>query len=166
MPTYPNVKILNISLTIVLIVILEDNIYLYVVKRNTPHIMSTKLTPEEILRIITDNFLCVRRLPFKVVSVYAYREGDENKLGGLNGKPMYGADGKEIKNIKREIVTGYGNWDKDKKFIKDTKTVEKGGWFLVQPVNSTSSTVRFDLKHDFVAPTLEEAILLYLDSKK
>ena len=129
--------------------------------------MSTKLTPEEILTIITENFLCVRRLPFEVITHWSYREGDENKLGGLNGKPMYGSDGKEIKNIKREIVAGYGNWDKNKKFIKETKTVEKGGWFLVKPLsNSTSSTVIFNMKQDFAAPTLEEAILLYLDSKK
>jgi len=48
-----------------------------------------------------------------------------------------------------------------------TKKVDKGGWWYVKQVQNTSSTVRFDRKYDkFFAPTLEEAIQMFLDSLK
>lgn len=124
------------------------------------------MTQQEILQIIADNFLCVRRLPFEVISHWTYREGDENKLGGFDGRPIYTENG-QILNIKREVVTCFGNWPKDKKWIKETKQVEKGGWYYVKEVKNTSSTMKFNRKHDkFFAPTLEEAIQLYLKSKE
>lgn len=122
------------------------------------------MTQQEILKTITEHFLCVRRLPFEVISVYSYREGDENKLGGFNGRPIYLEKGKTL-NATREIVTGYGNWPKDKKLIKETRIIEKGGWWYVKPVTDTGSTVRFNREYDkFFAPTLEEAVTLYLNS--
>lgn len=123
------------------------------------------MTQQEILQIITDNFLCVRRLPFELVTYWTYKKGDENKLGGFNNRPIYTENGQFL-NIKREVIDSLGNWPKDKKWIKETKQIEKGGWWYVKEVKNTSSIVRFNRKHDkFFAPTLEEAIQLYLKSK-
>ena len=119
------------------------------------------MSSEEILQIIGDEFLCVRRLPHEVISVWSYREGDEERIN----KPIYLEDG-SILNAKREIITGYGTWPADKKFVKETRFISKGGWYYVKRVANTWSTVRFDRKYDtFFAPTLEEAIQLYLNSK-
>ena len=124
------------------------------------------MTHEEIIQVISDNFLCVRRLPFEVVSYWSYTEGDEKRLGGFNGKPIYLEGGKTL-NATREIVTGYWAHRPDKKFIKEVKVIEKGGWWYVKPVRSTGSTVMFNRKHDkFFAETLEEAVKLFLESKK
>lgn len=122
------------------------------------------MTQQEILQIIADNFLCVRRLPFEVISHWCYNEGDENKLGGFEGKPVYTESG-EVKNIKREVITNFGNWPKDKKFIKEIRTVDKGGWWYVKEVKNTSSLIEFNRRDAFFAPTLEEAVQLYLNSK-
>ena len=150
------------------------------------------MTSEEILQIIADNFLCVRRLPFQVISHWSYKEGDEQKLGGFDGKPIYLEGGKTL-NATREIIIQnfnlnhfqnikpskwntdspekkYANWIKTfpqgKKLIKETKIIDKGGWWYVKEVKNTSSTVRFSREYDeFFAPTLEEAIQLYLKNK-
>ena len=123
------------------------------------------MTSEEILKIISDNFLCVRRLPFEVITYWTYKEGDEHKLGSFGDRIIHTESGKTL-NVKREVVTGYGDWPKDKKWIKETRQVEKGGWYYVKEVLNTSSTIRFQRKYDeFFAPTLEEAIQLYLKSR-
>ena len=124
------------------------------------------MTHEEIIQVIADNFLCVRRLPFKVVSYWSYTKGDEERLEGFNGKPIYLEEGKTL-NATREIVTGYWAHRPDKKFIKEVKVIEKGGWWYVKIAKNTSSTVMFNRKHDkFFGETLEEAIKLFLESKK
>jgi hypothetical protein len=49
--------------------------------------------------------------------------------------------------------------------LKETKISEKGGWWYVKETKNTDSTVRFSREFDkFFAPTLEEAIDLYLES--
>lgn len=122
------------------------------------------MTAEEILQIIADNFLCIRRLPFEVITINNYREGDENKMGGFNGRQIYLEDGKTL-NATREIITGFGGYDKDRKFIKTTKIVEKGGWYYVKSAEHTGSTIMFNRKYDtFFGPTLKDAIKLYLES--
>ena len=65
----------------------------------------------------------------------------------------------------QEIVTvpQYNN----RKFIKETRTVDKGGWWYVKETPNTDSTIKFNRKQDkFFAPTLKKAIKLFLDSKK
>ena len=143
------------------------------------------MSAEEIIQIIADNCLCVRRLPFEVISAWSYKEGDENlQYVDSSGNPI---------KSKREVVIvnydlqhfintktakwdtntpeqRYNKWIKDypngKKILKETKTVDKGGWWYVKVVNDTYSTVTFNRKYDkFFAPTLEEAIQLYLNSK-
>ena len=64
----------------------------------------------------------------------------------------------------------FENWKKNfpngRKLLKETKIVKNGGWWYVKETKNTDSTVRFSREHDkFFAPTLEEAIQLYLDSK-
>ena len=54
-----------------------------------------------------------------------------------------------------------------KKLLKEERDVEKGGWWYVKETPNTSSTVRFSREYDkFFAPTLEEAIILFLNSKE
>ena len=136
------------------------------------------------LELIKKHSLTVRCLPYTVTSCWTYREGDENRnYIGTNGKPI---------EAKREVVVQdfdlqhfekikpskfctdspqkrYEKWKKNfpngRKLLMETKTVEKGGWWYVKETKSTDSTVRFNREYDkFFAPTLEEAIQLYLDS--
>lgn len=112
------------------------------------------MNTEQILQIIADNFLCVRRLPFNVVSYWTYKEGDENKK-------YVDAKGTPIKSTKTVVTREDG-----KKLLRDERVVEKGGWWYVKPVGNTDSTVTFNRKIDkFFAPTLEESIQLYINSK-
>jgi hypothetical protein len=143
------------------------------------------MTSEEILKIIAENCLCVRRLPFEVVSYWTYREGDENKKYiDSKGNPI---------NTKKEVVIQdfdleyfqktkpskwetrtpeqrYENFKKNfpngRKILKETKVVEKGGWYIVKQVFNTDSQVHFSFKEDFLAPTLEGAIELFLKSRQ
>lgn len=110
---------------------------------------------EELIEIIASNFLCARRLPFEVISYWSYREGDENKKWvDSNGNPS--------KSKKSLFIREDG-----KKLLKEERHVEQGGWWYVKVVKDTSSTVRFSREYDkFFAPTLEEAVQLYLNSKK
>jgi len=147
------------------------------------------MTAEEILQIIADNFLCVRRLPFEVISHYSYREGDEERIK----QPVMLEGGKTL-NVTKEIITQNFDlehfqktkppkWEKGtpeqrfehykkilpngRKLVREVRTVEQGGWYYVTPVKNTSSSVTFSKKSDdcFFAPTLEEAIQLYLNNK-
>jgi hypothetical protein len=112
------------------------------------------MTESEILNAITDNFLCVRRLPFEVISHWSYREGDETrKYVDSNGNPI---------KHKRTVVTR----EDGKKLVREERIVEKGGWWFVKEIKHTDATIRFDKNHDkFFAPTIGEAIESYLKSK-
>ena len=113
------------------------------------------MSSEELIEIIASNFLCVRRLPFEVISYWSYREGDENKKWvDCNGNPS--------KAIKSLFVREDG-----KKLLKEERQVSSGGWWYVKVVKDTGSIVRFNREYDkFFAPTLEKAVQLYLNSKK
>lgn len=93
-------------------------------------------------QIIKEHSLVVRCLPDKVISVYKYREGD-------------------ILSNDEEIIDKEG-----RKFIKRTKLVENAGLWIVKQAKNTDSTIQFSLKRDFTGNTLEEAITLFLNSKK
>ena len=110
---------------------------------------------ENIIEIIKEHSLTVRCLPHEVVSYWTYHEGDENrKYVDSNGNP--------IKDTHELVIRGDG-----KKLLKITKQVKNGGWWYVKETKHTDSTVQFSRKYDkFFAPTLEEAIQLYLDSFK
>lgn len=112
---------------------------------------------ENIINIIQQHSLTVRCLPHKVVSHWTYREGDEERCT----KPVYDSNG-EVKNIKRTVVFSESL---KRKMLREEREVENGGWWYVKETKNTDSTVRFSRKYDkFFAPTLEEAIKLYLDS--
>lgn len=139
----------------------------------------------DILDIIKKHSLTVRCLPYETISYWTYREGDENKIcvdafgsssGGVIKKEIVVQDydleyfkktvskfntdspEKRYERFKRIYPNG-------RKLIKETKNVKNGGWWYVKETNNTSSMVEFNRKYDkFFAPTLEEAIKLYLDS--
>jgi hypothetical protein len=113
---------------------------------------------ENIIDIIQKNSLTVRCLPYIVIGHYGYREGDEERCI----KPIYDSKG-NILNIKRTVVFNE-KWNR--KMLREKRIVENEGWWLVKETQNTSSTVTFNRKTDFFAPTLEEAIALYLNSKK
>jgi hypothetical protein len=136
-----------------------------------------------VIDIIREHSLTVRCLPKVVVSYWSYQEGAEDKK-------YVREDGSEIK-AKRTVVVQefdleyfkrtkpskyntlspeqrYENWKENfpngRKLLREEREVEHGEWWLVQATPNTGSTVRFDRKSDFFAPTLEKAIQLYLDS--
>ena len=142
----------------------------------------------EILKVIEENFLVVRRLPFETETLFNYREGDEERYK----KPAFYSNGKPVdyKNVEIFVEnldiewfkkTPPQEWDKNstpekryerykhtypngRKFVRITKTVDKGGWWYVKQVKNTDSTVRFSREYDkFFAPTLEEAVQLFLN---
>lgn len=56
-----------------------------------------------------------------------------------------------------------------RKLLKETRQVKHGGWWYVHQATHTGATIQFGNKYDpneFFAPTLEEALQLFLDSKK
>ena len=140
----------------------------------------------DIIDIIQKNSLTVRCLPYEVVNYWSYTEGDENK------KYLVDRNHKTIETKKEVVIQDYDleyfqktkaskwntddpqkrldNWKKrfpnGKKLLKETRLVKNGGWWYVKETKNTDSIVRFSREYDkFFAPTLEEAIQLYLDSK-
>ena len=110
-------------------------------------------TMDNIIDIIQKHSLTIRCLPHKVTSYWTYREGDENKK-------WVDSDGNPSKSTKTLFIREDG-----KKLLKEERDIEHGGWWYVKETQNTDSTVRFSREYDkFFAPTLEEAIKLYLDS--
>lgn len=144
------------------------------------------MTSDEIIDVIQKHSLTVRCLPHEVISYWTYKEGDENKkCVDANGKPIEDKKEVVIQNHDLEYFKNVetSKWNTDtpekryenfkrvypngRKLLKRTKTVKNGGWWYVKETHNTDSTVRFNRKHDkFFAPTLEEAIKLYLGSIK
>jgi len=142
------------------------------------------MTPEQVLQAIADNFLCVRRLPFEVINHWSYREGDELiKCVDANGKPIENKREVVIQDFDLEYFQRaesskyntdtpeqrFERWKKQfpngRKLLKETKTIKNGGWWYVKQIKNTDSTVHFSRKNDkFFAPTLGEAVKLYLES--
>lgn len=113
------------------------------------------LTPEEIIQIIADHSLTIRCLPHVVITHCTYREGDEKRV-------WVDSNGKESQVIRTVVVNERGI-----RLLREERIVDKGGWWYVKETKCTDSTIIFNRKHDkFFAPTLSEAIQLYLDSKK
>lgn len=112
-----------------------------------------KFRAMDVLKIIQENSLTVRCLPHTVVNHWTYREGDE-------GKKFVDSNGEPIKHKREYIVKD------DRKVMRETREVEKGGWWYVKETKNIDSTVQFSSKFDkFFAPTIEQAIQMYLDSK-
>lgn len=141
----------------------------------------------DFIKIIQENSLIVRCLPYKTVDLQTYREGDELRK-------WVNSEGKEIK-AKREVIvqkfdleyfknTPPQEWNNnrtpqqrleaylkhnpsgERKLLRTEKEVLNGGWWYVKETKNTDSTILFSKKTDkFFAPTLEEAMQMYLDSK-
>lgn len=138
-----------------------------------------ELSSDDIIEIISKHSLTVRCLPKEVVNYYIYHEVDENKefsdpfrtleivienfnldhfkttrydFGNLTPEQRFN-------NFKRNFPSG-------RKLLKETRKVEKGGYWYVKEVLDTYSTVRFDRDYAFFAPTLVEAIMLFLETKE
>jgi len=146
------------------------------------------MTEQEILWAIAEHFLCVRRLPFKTIEYWTYREGDENKIWvDSNGNPSKYTRELVIQEFDLEWFKNNkpNEWEGDltpeqrferflkthptgqRKLLKTEKIVENGGWWYVKKAEHTSSSVEFNKKRDkFFAPTLAEAVQLYLNSLK
>lgn len=142
------------------------------------------MTSDEILKIIADNFLTVRRLPFKTISFLTYRDGDEMlKYVDVNGNPIEAKRTVIIQDFDLEHFknTPPPEWSKNltpeqryerykkanpngRKLLREEKTVKNGGWYYVTKAQ-TSSKVDFSGIDVFKAPTLEGAIELYIKSK-
>lgn len=140
----------------------------------------------DIITIIADNFLCVRRLPFQIITYHTYKDGDENKKYiDDNGNPIevtkevivQDFDLEYFKNTKPDELSErtpeqrFAGWKlrfpNGRKLLKETRNIEIGGWWYVKEVRNIDSIVRFNRERDtYCAPTLEEAIQLYLNSKK
>jgi len=92
-----------------------------------------------VIDIIEKHSLTVRCLPHVVTSLWAYDPGQTLKDN-------------------QTLITRNG-----RKFIREERPVEKGGWWYVKETADTRSQVQFSRKYDkFFAPTLEEALTLYL----
>lgn len=112
---------------------------------------------KNLIDIIQEHSLTVRCLPYKVISHWSYREGDEERVKGK----YYDSKG-NVKNVKKTVIFSE-EWNR--KMVREERIVENGGWWYVKSTPHTSSTVKFNRKYDkFFAPTLEEAIQLYLDN--
>ena len=133
---------------------------------------------QDIIEIIQKHSLTVRCLPYETISYWSYKDEDGNKKyvysSGMEvivqdfdlehfqktKPPKYDTDSPEMrfKNWKKNFPNG-------RKLLKETKTIQNGGWWYVKETKNTDSTVRFSREHDtFFAPTLEKAIDLYLNS--
>jgi len=140
----------------------------------------------DIVAIIQEHSLTVRCLPLKVIKHWSYQDGDEHKkYVDANGKPTRLNRSVVVEDFDLEHFqnTPPQEWDKDKtpeqrmekynkmfpksrKYMREEKDVEHGGWWYVKETPNTDSTVRFDRKYDkFFAPTLAEAIQLYLNTQ-
>lgn len=130
------------------------------------------MTPEEIIQSIADNSLTVRCLPHIVTSKSSVRDVNKLQEGSVleywQPDLEYFVTMNKYSNGQKLMDNFYSRWgEKGRPFeVKKTK-VEKGGWWYVKETQDTSSTVIFSRKYDeFFAPTLEEALQLYLSSKK
>lgn len=140
---------------------------------------------QNIIDIIQKHSLTVRCLPYETVTYWSYREGDETRtyVGDNPDKvkrevviqdfdlEYFEKTDKQPKWTNNSPLKRYEMWKKNfpngRKLLKETRIVEKGGWWCVKETKNTSSIVQFDINHDkFFAPTLEEAITLYLNSIK
>ena len=125
-----------------------------------------------IIDIIQKNSLTVRCLPYKVTSKLSYSKNyklqKDEVIEFWKPNLEYFSENNKWSNPQKIMDKFYSNWGKNgRPFIVRTRNVEKGGWWYVKETKDTNSTIRFNRKYDkFFASTLEEAIKLYLNSKK
>lgn len=129
------------------------------------------MSEKEMLDIIAENCLCVRRLPFETKTTYSLGYDETPKEGFTDS--YWNPDDKYFKEVHGDNWQSwktqfYKTFPKGRRWQSRVNKVVKGGWWYIKVMNSTDSTVQFFNKHDkelFSAPTLEEVIQKYLDYK-
>ena len=93
----------------------------------------------EIVETIEKYNLATRRIPDKIISCY------------------------EIQHVQPcdEIIMHGG-----RQFARRTKIPKHAGMYMCKSVNSTCSTVSWDIRFDNLAPSLEESLTLFLQNIK
>ena len=102
----------------------------------------------DVLSIIQEHSLCVRCIPKTLVSRWRTLPGDLNRA-------MYAVEGVKKSYMFDEKSNMY--------IVSEEKTPSNAGMWYVHPAKHNHSTVMFS-KTSFIAPTIEEAIQLYLNS--
>lgn len=92
---------------------------------------------KDLIKLIEKYNLAIRRIPDKIINLYDmrhYKDGDELYLSDITGK----------------------------QYVQRVRIPKYAGWYLVKEVNSTGSIVKWDIKKDNLAETLEESINLFI----
>lgn len=111
------------------------------------------MTAEEILQVIHENCLSVRRIApedWQTVDIAHYREGDT--ITTLTVDQVH-------PNSKTYFAKHFPN---GRKFCRRRIIHDTDGHYMVQKVTDRGSICRWDYKRDFGAPTLQESISLFL----
>lgn len=104
----------------------------------------------DVLSIIQDHSLCVRCIPKTVVSVWRVLPKNLEQQMKIN---------QGVSATKSATFDEKSNmW-----IVREEKTPYNAGMWYVQPERHNNATVIFG-KKSFIAPTIEEAIQLYLNS--
>lgn len=121
-----------------------------------------------ILKIIIENGLSIRQIPEKLDytwSINNHKEGNEIIEDTINPK-NYNYNYKPFKE-KYKDDPNYKFYDDVQKIVrlltKETVFPTYAGYWMCKKVNSTSSTVSWNIKTDNLAPTLEESVKLFLE---
>jgi hypothetical protein len=116
-----------------------------------------------VLKIIDDNNLSIRKIPNFTVNMWSHykdkpiKEGRELISKNIDFSNM---NSKQIERLK-EIFP-----DSKRYYEKEIIYPKHGGFYMCQVVDNTSSVVRWSFKSDNLAPTLKESIQKFLDSNK
>lgn len=113
-------------------------------------------TPEEILKVIHDNCLSVRRIVTEDWHTYEmshYREGDEIVV-------------RTIDQVHPDFKSSFAKqFPNGRQFCRRRVLHDTDGHYMVQENKGRGSTQTWDYQRDFGAATLEASISLYLASK-
>lgn len=111
----------------------------------------------DILEMIDKHNLSIRKIPLQTVELYElqhYKEGDE--IVTLTKE-------EQEKRWRKESAERFiKRFPEGRKFCRRIKIPDHAGWYMCKQVNSTDTTVRWNIKTDYLAPTLEESINLFL----
>lgn len=125
------------------------------------------------LQKIIDNGLMVRQIPKTVSETYSYMPDHSKFLSSKGRKILNIVDCEHVvaedvtpEMWQRRLGTGYyvseqfryDNGKVYRKFTTLTYVPKHAGMWMSKPCRNTNSTVQWDIKHDNVFPTLEEAV--------
>ena len=123
------------------------------------------------LQTIIDNGLAIRQIPEKVVNCYG---ASEKRLAQENSKAVdkvikTGVSPEKFEKMYKshrwnEYFKLLPNGDVTRTFAEITRVPENAGYWMVKQVQDTGSTVRWNIKTDNLAETLELAVQRWLDS--